>query len=167
MGLKTTIKAAIEYKLTGSPDLGSAIAKFDGWPETVLEGGTTAQKADVVFSDTITLSASGSQNLDLAGSLENALGGAAVFAKVKAIAVKASPANTNDVVVGGAGSNTFDGPFADSSDKINVAPGGVLLVTAPAAGWDVTADTGDILTVANGAGGTSVTFDIIIIGTSA
>jgi hypothetical protein len=47
-----------------------------------------------------------------------------------------------------------------------VKPGGMLVMTAPdATGLAVTAGTGDKLKLANSAGSTSVTYDVIILGT--
>ena len=44
-------------------------------------------------------------------------------------------------------------------------PGGTLLLVAPnAAGYAVTAGTGDLLKVANSGGSTGVTYDIVIVG---
>ena len=53
----------------------------------------------------------------------------------------------------------------DPTDKISVRPGGAFILIAPdATGYAVTAATGDLLKIANSAGTTSVTYDIIIIG---
>lgn len=55
--------------------------------------------------------------------------------------------------------------MANSSDIINIRPGGALILLAPdATGYAVTAGTGDLLRIANSAGSTSVTYDIILIG---
>jgi len=167
MGLSTSVKATVAFELTGAADLGEALAKFGGHSPLELQSGTTAGLADVVFSDRRTLAASATEDLDLAGALVNPIGGAAVFAKVKAILVRAAAANTNNVVVGGAGSNTFVGPFGDAADTVSVPPGGALLLAAPSAGWNVTAGTGDLLKLANSSSGTPVTYEIVIIGTSA
>jgi len=95
-------------------------------------------------------------------------GVAVAFARIKAIVIIAAAGNTNDVVLGGAAAAQFFGPFGAATDTIAVRPGGILVMAAPdATGWPVTPTTADILRVANGAGGTSVTFDIVIIGASA
>jgi hypothetical protein len=92
-------------------------------------------------------------------------GATLTFTKIKAILVKAAEGNTNNVVVGGAASNGWVGPFGDVSDTVAVKPGGTLLLVAPnAAGYAVTAGTGDILKVANSGAGTGVTYDIVIVG---
>lgn len=169
MALSSKIYAAVTATLTGTDDLGTLQYTL---PMTTLfqslASGTGDDQADLLFTDTRTIAASSSENLDLAGtSLHNPFGTALTFATVKVIYIKASADNTNDVVVGGAGSNTFDGPFVDDTDQIAIHPGGVFLVASPDTGWTVDAGTGDILKVANSSSGTGVTYDIVIIGTSA
>jgi hypothetical protein len=52
-----------------------------------------------------------------------------------------------------------------ASDGIQVQPGGIfLLVTPSSGGYAVTASTGDLITMTNSAGSTSVTYDVIIAG---
>jgi hypothetical protein len=170
MPLSTKIYAGLVATLSGSGgDFGNPTAPISSGSNLAheMESGTTTGKADKIFADQRTLAASATENLDLAGALTDPLGAALTFARVKAILIKAAAGNTNNVVVGGAGSNPFAGPFADATDKVAIPPGGVFLVTAPAAGWTVTAGTGDILLVANSGAGTPVTYDVFIVGTSA
>jgi hypothetical protein len=133
------------------------------WPT-----GTGANKADKVYSERVTLAASATETLDLAGALTDALGAALTFVAVKAIILVAAAGNVNDVVMGGAAATQFVGPLGDATDKVKVRPGGFLACIAPdATGWQVGAGTADNLKIANGGGTTGVTFDLIIIGTSA
>jgi hypothetical protein len=133
----------------------------------LLEG-TGNKQADLIFSDERSLAASGSEELDLAGSLVDALGNTLTFARIKLVAIFAKSDNPENVQVGGAGSNGFVTPFADASDVVVVRPGGWLLLAAPdATAYVVTADTGDLLKIANGGAGGSVTYEIVIIGASA
>lgn len=167
--LNAVITAWVRGTYAGTNDLASVVADFNSLPKTeiTLTPGTSSGNADRIFMDTRTLSASSTENLDLAGGLTDPLGATLTFVTIKAIYVKAASANTNNVVVGGAGSNTLLGIFSDATDKIVVKPGGVFMWVAPATGATVTASTGDILLVANSSSGTSVTYDIVIIGTSA
>lgn len=139
-----------------------ALALSASWSPT---NGSATNQAQKVWVSQRTLTASSTENLDLAGVLTDSFGTTLTFATVKAIYVKAAAGNTNNVVVGGAGSNTFVGVFSDATDKIAVKPGGAFMWFAPGTGATVTAGTGDILLVANSAGSTSVTYDIAIIGT--
>ncbi len=167
--LNTVITAWVRGTYAGTNDLASVAADFNSRSKTeiTLTPGTSSGSADLIFMDTRILAASATENLDLAGGLVDPLGATLTFVTIKAIYVKASSANTNNVVVGGAGSNTLLGIFSDATDKILVKPGGVFMWVAPATGAPVTTLTGDILLVANSSSGTSVTYDIVIIGTSA
>lgn len=137
-----------------------------------LASGVGANQADVAWSDRRTIAASGAESLDLAGVLTGALGGAKTFVKVKTILIVADPANTNDVVVGNAGGDGtagYAGPLGGVTETVKVKPGGVLLFHAPGAAGlgTVTAATADLLGIANSSSGTAVTYEIVILGTSA
>lgn len=146
---------------TRQADLAAALSKT--FSSTGSAG--AAGYASKCFSDTRTLTASSSESLDLAGSLVDALGNTVSFSKIRAILVMAASGNANQVIVGN-GTNPFIGPFgAAGASVIHVDPGGYFLaVKDDAAGWTVTASTGDVLKVANSGGGTSVTYTIFILG---
>lgn len=168
MSLTSKITAAIDAQLVGATDHGAPASHVTESYSCDLASGAAAGKADLEFSDQRTVAASSNDDLDLAGGgLTDDLGAAVNFAKVKAIMIKAAAANVNDVVVGAAGTNPFLGPLADATDKIKIAPGGVLLIAAPVGGWAVGAGASDVLRIANGGAGTSVTYDLTLLGTSA
>ena len=167
MGLQTTIDAAVIYRATGAPNLGDANSNYGGFPNIIMDNGTGANQADTVYSETRTLAASATFDLDLAGALLNPLGAAAIFVKVKAIAIKARAANTNNVVLGAAAANGFVGPFGAATHTVSIPPGGEVVIVAPIAGWTVTPATGDLLRTTKSGAGTAVTYDIVVIGTSA
>lgn len=166
MSVDLNITASITGAYAATRDLANVEQNLKVKASYALATGTTAGKADLVFADTRTLSASSSEELDLAGFLEDAFGATLTFVKVVAIYVKAAAGNTNNVVVGGAASNGFAAPFGDATDTVKVGPGGVFLL-ANDAGYAVTASTGDLLKIANGGSGSSVTYDIVIVGRSA
>ena len=167
MTLTTTVRAAISAVLEGSPDLGQANYELPFQADIKLLSGTADGKSDLIFTDQRTIAASGDEDLDLAGVLTDPLGVALTFIEVTAILVRAASGNANDVQISPAAVNGFSGPFGDASDVVSVQPGGAALFAAPNAGWPVTAGTGDLLNIANGGGGTSVTYDIVIVGRSA
>lgn len=165
MALSLTVTASIVGNLTGDNDIAVVTAALAKTKARVFKTGAGANQANLAFSDTRTLAASAVENLDLAGGLVDVFGVALNFAKVKAIMVVAADANTNDVVIGGAASSPFYGPFGGPTHKLNVAPGGQIQLVAPGlAGWPVAAGTGDILKIANGGSDSPVTYDIIIVG---
>lgn len=162
-----TVGAYVRGRMTATNDLSSVAAEISSDFNKAIVAGTGSGAADILFADERTLAASATENLDLAGGLTDALGVSRTCVDVKAIVIKAAAANTNSVVVGGAGSNTFVGPFADATDKVTIPPGGVVSFVHPGAGWTVTAATGDILLVANSAAGTGVDYEIVIVCASA
>lgn len=166
-GVAADISVKLNGTYTGTNDLGTPTFPFLVTGLNRLTAGTGANKADKLFSDQRTLAASATENLDLAGVLSDPFGVILTFAKVKAIYVHASSANTNSVCVGGHATAAFTGPFSDATDIVCIPPGGTLLVSAPSAGWTVTATTADLLKIANSGGTTGVTYDVVIIGATA
>ncbi len=168
MALDTTLKLLVGATQTKVADLATASFPLAKTYALALASGTGANQADLLFSDTRTLSASSSEDLDLAASLADVFGATLTFVKVKAIIIRADPGNTNNVIVGGAASNQFVGPFGSATHTIAIAPGGFFAICrGDVTGWGVTAGTGDLLKIANSGSGSSVSYDIIIIGTSA
>lgn len=166
MALTANINVYATGKQTSALDLGTASVPFSISVEHALTDGTTSGKADRVFADTRTLTASATENLDLAGTLLDFFGATLTFVTIKAIIIKAAAANTNDVQISRPASNGLP-VFLAAGDAIPVKPGGIFAWTAPGTGVTVTPATGDLLTATNGGAGTSVTYDVIIIGTSA
>lgn len=166
MTLNTRVDLSIGATLQSALDLSSegrvalAVAK-----SIVMSDGALSGQAQQLWFDTRTLLASTADNLDLNLSLTNGLGQQVNFNRVKGLFVYSHPANTNVIAVGG-GTNPFVNWVADASDIVNVRPGGFMCLVAPdLTAYAVTAGTGDILKVANGAG-SSVTYDIVIWGTT-
>jgi hypothetical protein len=165
MPLNATIALSITGALTASLDLEAVTSSLTKKLLMSLSDGSGANQATNVFSDTRTLAASASESLDLAGTLINALGATISFAKVRALMVFAAASNINDVLVGGVASNGFIAPFGSATDKVKVKPGGAMILLAPDVnGYAVTAATADLLQIANSAAGTTVTYDVIVIG---
>lgn len=162
--LQATIAASIKTLESTAPDIGSAQSSIDLNFVVALANGTGAGQASKIFSDARQLAASANEDLDLAGALVSNLGASASFAAVKAIAIRAKPTNTNDLKIGPAAANGFLGPFNAAADRLSLKPGAFHVLTATGAGWAVTGGTGDLLNIANAAGGSPVDYDIVIIG---
>lgn len=165
----TTLSASVSVNvvaaLASALDIGSANYPCNFGPSYNFTDGTGANQAQKLFSDTRTIAISGTDDLDLSGVLTDAYGNVLSLTKVKAIIIQADPANTNDVVVGGAASNQVASIFGAVTQTIKVKPGGVFAIVAPDVnGYAVTAATADLLRIANSGAGTSVNYTIIIIG---
>lgn len=164
--LSARVNLSIVATLLNSLDVGAVDYPVNYGANYVFTDGTGADQAKEIFTDTRTLTASATENIDFAGVLTDAFGNVLTFTKIKALIVKAAAGNTNDVLVGGHATAAIATLFGDATDKARVKPGGMVAWVAPDAnGYAVTATTADLLTVANSAGGTSVDYTIIIIGT--
>lgn len=175
MGLTSRLVAHVTATHTDTApaaDLGTptaAAVNLSQKRDVSLASGTAAGQGDLLWSDQRTLSASASEDLDLAGVLADAFGSTVTFVRVKGLYVSAAAGNTNSVVVGAASSNAW-ATLLNAAGTVTLRPGGFFLAgtgVADATGWAVTAGTGDMLTVTNSSSGSSVTYDIVIIGASA
>jgi len=168
MPLTADIQLSVTGKHTGALDLGTATFPFTLTSSFSLHSGTGAGQADRVFTDTRTLAASATENLDLAGVLTDAFGVTLTFVTIKAVIIRAAAANNaaNAVQVTRPASNGV--PFLMAAgDGISLAPGYTFAWFGSGAGVTVTPATGDLITVTNSAGTNSVNYDVVIIGTSA
>lgn len=170
MTLHTTLIAQAICDQVAARDLVNAAAPLKYRARVQLASGTGAGQADLVFSDTRTIAASGNDDIDLAGGLTDALGNTLTFARVKGLIVSAAEGNTNNVHVGGDATSTFLTWVGAEADYVVLRPGATLALfagPADATGYAVTASTGDLLRITNGSSGSSVTYDIVIVGASA
>jgi hypothetical protein len=161
-----SISARFAAELLNAIDLRNVQDKVEWCPNYAFANGTGANQANQTFVDTRTLSASATENLDMAGGLSDAFGTVLTMTRIKALMIQAAPGNTNDVLVGGAASNAISSIFGDVTDVVKIKQGGMLMLVAPDAnGYAITATTADLLKIANSAGGTSVTYTIAILAT--
>lgn len=165
--LNAIVTAQIDTVFRNLLDLSTPVDTLTKKTRIELANGTAANAADLCFHDTRTVAASGTDALDLAGSLAGPFGASQVFVEVRAVLVSASASNTNNVRVNRPASNGVP-LFLAAGDGMDVPPGGVFLWCCPAdAKVTVTAGTGDLLNIDNSGAGTSVTYDVVIIGCSA
>lgn len=157
---------SIQGHHTAALDLGVADFPFTLVQAISLAAGTASGQVDKVFTDTRTLAASATEDLDLAATLLDAYGNAITFVKVKAVIVRANAANINNINVTRPASNGAP-IFIAAGDGIVLEPGFMFAYMGAGAGKTVTPATGDLFTITNAAGVSSVTYDVIIIGTSA
>lgn len=163
-GVRGDISVRLGLTQAGSNDLGSPKMRVETEELlSLLEGTDTTGKANILFSDQRTIAASSNENIDLSGALTDAFGASIVAAEVVAIFIKAAAANVNSVQVTRPASNGFIGPFLATGDGLAIKPGEYALFVSKS-GWAVTAATGDLLNIANSGAGSSVVYDIVIVG---
>ncbi len=158
------ITTAISGSQTNAKDLTTPQADIVESFVQSYSDGTGADQAQLIFADERTLAGSASESIDLAGGLTHELGGTITFTAIKEIIVVGDDANSGNLRVGAGVANAFVGPFGASAIGNLVEPSGLLHQRTPsAAGWTVTAGTGDLLRIEN-LGGASATFKLIIVG---
>lgn len=163
----TSVAVSVSSSHIKSLDLGDATFPIALTGIVNLLNGTGAGQGDLIFTDTRTLAASGTEDLDLAASLADAYGAMLTFARIKAVIIVAAAANTNNVRVTRPASNGVP-LFLAASDGLDVRPGGFFAwACSDVTGVAVTAGTGDLITITNSAGTTGVTYTVVIIGASA
>lgn len=157
--------ATIRGELTTPRDGGNAAFTVrEGFAKSIANG-TGEDEANAIYIDDFSIAASGTLDIDLSGSLEDAHGNVLAFTAIKEILLTAGAANVNDVVLGNGGANSFLGPLGAAAHTLALKPGQRAgLTNYSAAGWPVAAGTGDILRVANGSSGSAVTGTITIVG---
>lgn len=166
MALQTNLWAIIDATETISDGADTVVTDLpNNGPFVFLETGTGSGQDDTIYSAVRTLTASSNETLDL-NALVDGVGRTRNFAKVKALLIMASTANTNNVVVGNAASAQFKGPISVATATVTLPPGGVYFIAAPVSGWSSADASFDQLKIANSGAGTSVTYTIQIIGTS-
>lgn len=171
MSLTARVSVKVDAKFTQVLPLAETAVPLLKEYAAALQSGVAAGQADKLFHAQRTLGASATDDLDLNGStFTDAFGAALAFVKVKGLIVAAAVGNTNNVLVGGAASNGFVSWVGSATDKVVVRPGGVMALFAgqtDATGYAAVAATADLLRVGNSGAGSSVTYDVVIIGTSA
>lgn len=163
-GVTAEISLNIKATQTGTNDLGTPKLTINPIAELTqfIEGTNTIGAADIMFSDTRTLTASANENIDLSGALTDAFGASIVAAELLMLFIKARAANTNNVVVSRPATNGVP-IYLAASDGRALLPGEFELIVSQA-GIPVTAATGDLINIANSGAGTSVTYDILVLG---
>lgn len=134
-----------------------------------LANGTDSGQADRVWHDSRTLSSGTDEDLALSSLPVNLFDGslAIALAKVKAIfLVNTATTEGEDLVVGGATADEWQGPFAAAGNKITVPADSCLLLVNKKAGWTVSAGSSDQLRIANNGAG-NITYNIAVLGASA
>lgn len=164
----TSVQVNVSSSHIKSLDLGDATFPISLAATISLLNGTGAGQADLIFTDTRTVSASpNTESLDLAGSLTDAYGTTMTFARIKAIIVSAASANAANINVVRPASNGVP-LFLAASDGISVRPGGFFAWgCSDATGVAVTAGTGDLIAFTGSTGTAAFTYTIVIIGASA
>ncbi len=168
--LGTQITAAIGWTLTETLDNSSPTDAGKVSYDASTTDGTAADLADLVWHDTRALAGGANDDLDFNALTNTYFGSTVTFnmVKVKAILI----VNTNTVAgdklrLDSSLANSITGPFGGSTtSKIEVGPDSALLLSSKKDGWACTNGSLDKLRI-NNPGSNSITYKIVVIGTSA
>lgn len=165
MSLTGKIRLNVEATDSRTADLETATSPTSLSATWAITSGTGLNQANIVWSDERTLTTGANEDLDVSGGLTG-LFGAVPFVKIKGVIFVANAANTTSLTVSRPAANGVP-LFAAASDAVVLTPGGFFVLVDPsAAGIAVTAGTGDLINVLNGAGA-SATYRVGLIGTNA
>ena len=161
------IKVTLSGTYNNALDLHTGTSNFAVQFSDALTNGTAVNTADLFWSDQRSVATGTPDDLDLAGGLTDLYGNTLTFARIKGIYIHNTSTTAAEILsVGGDATAAFVNWVDNSSDVINVGPDGVMFLYTPsAAGYAVTATTGDILQVASDSG--TITYNIVLIGASA
>lgn len=168
--MTTTLSARLQLLLThafvSTLDLSNPVdaARIDLSAD--LADGNAAGQANQVWHDRRTLIAA-SELINLSGTganaKTNAFGETVAFTTVKGLVIHNRTITAGANLIVGNASAAFVTPFNAASSRVNVYPGGLLMLFAPNTGYAVTGTTADDLKL--DAGAATIEYDIYIIGT--
>lgn len=131
----------------------------------VFANGSGASQVNCVWTASGTIAAAGTVDYDLAGGITDAFGDAITFTSIKLMCIENLSA-TATMLVGDAAA-PFASWITDPTDTVIIAPSSCLFLVNPtAAGYAVTATTGDTLRLAYPAAGPPATlaYNIVLWG---
>lgn len=164
--LTANLALMVDVNYQESKDLNSLVDHLSKIFSLNLVNGTGSGQANRLFHDVRPLADSANEELDLAGGLTDNLGNTITLAKVKFLAIK-NRDTLQTFSVGPAAANGWAAAFGDASDIIKIAPGNLIVLVWSSVGVAVTAGTGDLLKITNGAVGNAADYEIVIIGSTA
>jgi hypothetical protein len=131
--------------------------------------GTSAGKADKIWSDKRTLAAAGNDDLDLTALTDTIFGATrtVTLVKLKGVFIYNPTSTAGDFLwLGGSVTNAHANLFGDATDKIKIGPLGKIMIESPTDGLAVDG-THKILRITNGGANTITDYRIVIWGTTA
>lgn len=150
---------------------GEQTDKVDVAPSAMLEAGTGAGQADVLYRRSGTLTPAQILNMDfLGGGLTDAMGNAIALARIKAVYVRNTGSPSTGAPLNIAGNNGVLG-------TVVLRPGEAVMKACSAGQpgaanqdsvcWPVAAASTDSLTLTNTDGSASATYELAVVGSSA
>jgi len=162
--LTSSVNLRLNSTLTGTVGLATASVPLDQPYSKTFANGVGASQADKVYTTQLSITTGATTDLDLQGSLLDALGAAFTPAKLKCVYIESATANTTNLTLFGDAASV---PILNTAaTTTTLLPGGLFFMcNPPLAGIAVTAATADIIQITNASGATA-TVNVVLIGTS-
>lgn len=167
--LTSNVSASIGWTYTSALTGSHNIVDSNSWSFTksLTSGTGSAGTADLIYHSQGTISASGTQNFDFAGSLTDVFGTTITMARIKYIFLH----HTTDTTATSLTVGNHAAPiaiFSAGTTTCSIRNGGILLFgCSDATGIAVGAGSTDGLKVLNADGSNTATYQIAVIGSSA
>jgi len=144
----------------------SATDEYNFTSTVNLSDGSGSGEADgAYYLEDVVLTSGNSTEYDLTSlsrDLFGSTGGVYEFIRISAVQIISSSNSTGNLLIGGAASNTWLGPFGNTSDKLTLYPGsGHLLTGYSLAAWPVTSGSKTLKVEASSG---DVTYSIVLLG---
>jgi hypothetical protein len=151
-------------RITG--DLGAVAGRHSIDYTKQIASGTGTDQADLVWSDTRSVTSGAPDDLDLRGVLASALNSGINFVKITGIVIRNKSTTSGQFLTVGNGANpAFTGLLGAGAHTLQVNPGGAFGWYSPIDPMTTVAATGDIFRIAAATG--TISYDIEIIGRTA
>lgn len=166
--LQSAVSVAFRARAEGNATISGQVQSVEFSKGLDFANGVLAKQADISYAQEYTIPSGSFVDIDLNGSLTNAVGVPVNAVKIAAIVVESKSTNTTDITIGGAPANAFVGPFGAATHTVKIGPDGfVALGASGLAGiGTVVPATADILRITNAAGASAVV-KVGILGRSA
>lgn len=141
------VKLSIQSTHDNTVGLSTARNAFSLVTTSTFANGTGSGKAQIQLDGTMGFTAGQSQDLNL--SEISGPYGTGGLTSVKYLFLNNTTTDTGAVLQAGGTGNPFSTPFGEAGDKLEIGPGGIILLASPVNGYGVISGTGDVLTVEN------------------
>lgn len=159
--LSSNMSIAYRSELSDVIELAQVTAIVNESLLTTLLTGTGDDQNNAVYEDINTLADGGSATIDLT-SVSGAFGDTFAFISVKAVIIN-NKSETQTLVIGGAASDAWVGPFGDIDQTLSIPPMGTFVIIAPKAGYSVSSGSKN-LKILNGSAGDPTEYTIWMVG---
>lgn len=167
--VSANLKVDFNWNYTNALDHGTpTYADKVNFTQTLTDG-TSADNADLLWTDRRTVASAATDNIDLAGALTDAFGQTITIVKLKGLLIVNRGVASGTTFLETTGEDlTIDTSTVPGLDvwAENIEAGGFFAICNPRVGITVTATTNDNIAIVNG-GASTITYDIVVIGTSA